>query len=73
MLALAKWMALVYFFSRDGSMGIIIINHFAFMLIKNTIQANILAAIIENRDALNQVYNVAVGDRTTLNQLFNGI
>lgn len=44
-----------------------------FCYIKNTIQANILAATTENPDALNQVYNVAVGDRTTLNQLFNAI
>lgn len=44
-----------------------------FCYIKNTIQANILAATTENPDALNQVYNVAVGDRTTLNQLFDAI
>jgi UDP-N-acetylglucosamine 4-epimerase len=41
-----------------------------FCFIENAVQANILAAITENEDALNQVYNVAVGDRTTLNQLF---
>ena len=33
-------------------------------------QANLLAACTEDREALNQVYNVAVGDRTTLNELF---
>jgi UDP-N-acetylglucosamine 4-epimerase len=41
-----------------------------FCFIDNAVQANILAATTENEDALNQVYNVAVGDRTTLNQLF---
>ncbi|VFQ46142.1 NAD-dependent epimerase/dehydratase family protein [Desulfoluna butyratoxydans] len=44
-----------------------------FCYIKNAVQANILAAVAENTDALNQVYNVAVGDRTTLNQLFSSI
>lgn len=44
-----------------------------FCYIKNAIQANILAATTENDEAKNQVYNVAVGDRTTLNDLFNAI
>lgn len=44
-----------------------------FCYIENTVQANILAATTQNEDATNQVYNVAVGDRTTLNQLFNAI
>ena len=44
-----------------------------FCFIENTVQANILAAITENDEAKNQVYNVAVGDRTTLNDLFNAI
>ena len=44
-----------------------------FCYIENAIQANILAAVTENPEAKNQVYNVAVGDRTTLNDLFNGI
>lgn len=43
-----------------------------FCYIENTIQANILAATAEE-DAKDQVYNVAVGDRTTLNDLFNAI
>jgi UDP-N-acetylglucosamine 4-epimerase len=38
--------------------------------IDNTIQANLLAATVDNDHAANQVYNVAVGDRTTLNQLY---
>jgi UDP-N-acetylglucosamine 4-epimerase len=41
-----------------------------FCYIKNTVQANLLAATTENPEATNQVYNVAVGDRTDLNQLF---
>lgn len=44
-----------------------------FCFINNTVQANILAATTTNDDAKNQVYNVAVGDRTTLNDLFNAI
>jgi UDP-N-acetylglucosamine/UDP-N-acetylgalactosamine 4-epimerase len=42
-----------------------------FCYVANAIQANILAATASDPDAYNQVYNVAVGDRTTLNQLFN--
>ncbi len=41
-----------------------------FCYIDNTIQANILAALAENDEALNTVYNVAFGKRTTLNELF---
>ena len=41
-----------------------------FCYIDNVVQANILAALCENKDAINQVYNVAVGDRTTLNELY---
>jgi len=44
-----------------------------FTYIDNVIQANHLAAIVSNREALNQVYNVAHGERTTLNQLFSSI
>lgn len=40
-----------------------------FCYIANTIKANLLAATTENVEAVNQVYNVAVGDRTTLNDL----
>lgn len=40
-----------------------------FCYIKNVIQANLLAATTENPNAANQVYNIAVGDRTTLNEL----
>jgi UDP-N-acetylglucosamine 4-epimerase len=39
-----------------------------FCFIDNVVQANILAAMADD-SAQNQVYNVGVGDRTTLNQL----
>jgi UDP-N-acetylglucosamine 4-epimerase len=41
-----------------------------FCFIENVCQANLLAATAENAAALNQVYNVAVGDRTSLNRLY---
>jgi UDP-N-acetylglucosamine 4-epimerase len=41
-----------------------------FCFVANVVQANLLAATEKNSEALNQVYNVALGDRTTLNQLF---
>lgn len=40
-----------------------------FCFIRNVVQANLRAGITDNTEASNQVYNVAVGDRTTLNQL----
>ncbi|WP_394752369.1 SDR family oxidoreductase [Crenothrix sp.] len=40
-----------------------------FCFIENVVQANLLAATTENTEAVNQIYNIAVGDRTTLNQL----
>ena len=43
-----------------------------FNFIENAVQANILAATA-NDEAKNQVYNVAVGGRTTLNTLFNAL
>ena len=42
-----------------------------FCYIKNVIQANLLAATTNNPNALNQIYNVAFGGRTSLNDLFN--
>lgn len=42
-----------------------------FCYIDNAVQANLLAATVENSAATNQVYNIAVGDRTTLNNLFD--
>lgn len=44
-----------------------------FCFIDNTVQANLLAATTQNTEAVNQVYNVAVGGRTSLNQLFSAI
>ena len=41
-----------------------------FCYIDNAVQANLLAAKSSNPEALNKVYNVAYGERTTLNQLF---
>jgi UDP-N-acetylglucosamine 4-epimerase len=44
-----------------------------FCFVANAVQANILAAATQRRDAINQVYNVAVGERTTLNALFGSL
>ncbi|MDH4173130.1 MAG: SDR family oxidoreductase [Betaproteobacteria bacterium] len=41
-----------------------------FCYVDNAVQANLLAATTENAAALNQIYNVAVAERTTLNELF---
>ncbi|MFJ9534495.1 NAD-dependent epimerase/dehydratase family protein [Herbaspirillum sp. NPDC101396] len=41
-----------------------------FCFVDNAVQANLLAATAQDPDAANQVYNVAVGDRTTLNELY---
>lgn len=43
-----------------------------FCFIKNTVQMNILAATAAT-EAKDHVYNVALGDRTTLTELFNSI
>ena len=41
-----------------------------FCFIENVVQANLLAATTENPEAVNQAYNIALGGRTTLNELF---
>jgi UDP-N-acetylglucosamine 4-epimerase len=41
-----------------------------FCFVANAVQANLLAATAQSQKAINQVYNVAVGERTSLNQLF---
>jgi len=41
-----------------------------FCFVANAVQANLLAAVTDDPAALNQVYNVAVDDRTSLNRLF---
>ena len=41
-----------------------------FCYIANVVQANLLAAGTPNTEAVDQVYNIAVGGRTTLNELY---
>lgn len=41
-----------------------------FCYIDNCVQANLLAATVDAEEALDQVYNVAYGERTSLNELF---
>ena len=36
----------------------------------NVVQANLRAALTENSIALNQIYNIAYGEKTSLNKLF---
>ena len=44
-----------------------------FCYIDNVVQANLLAATVDSKESINQIYNIAVGDNTTLNQLFTAI
>ena len=44
-----------------------------FCYIDNAVQINLLAAMTENELATNQVYNVALNDRTSLNKLYKMI
>lgn len=44
-----------------------------FCHIENVVQANLLAATSVDAQTLNQVYNIAIGQRTTLNDLFVAI
>jgi UDP-N-acetylglucosamine 4-epimerase len=44
-----------------------------FCHVENVVQANLLAATVEDPAALGQAYNVALGDQTTLNELFTVI
>lgn len=44
-----------------------------FCYVDNAVEANILAAVAQAEDARNQVYNVAFGCRTNLNQLFHAL
>ncbi len=41
-----------------------------FCFIENCVQANLLAATVADEAATNQIYNVAFGERTTLNELY---
>ena len=44
-----------------------------FCYIDNAVQINLLAATTQNEEALNEVYNVALNDRTSLNELYQMI
>jgi UDP-N-acetylglucosamine 4-epimerase len=44
-----------------------------FCYVENVVQANLLAATVEDGAATNQAYNVALGEQTTLNELFEMI
>jgi UDP-N-acetylglucosamine 4-epimerase len=44
-----------------------------FCFIANVTQANLLAASTKNKDSYNQVYNVAVGESTTLKELYENL
>ena len=44
-----------------------------FCYVDNAVQANILSALTDNDDALDQVYNIALNDRTSLNTLYKMI
>lgn len=42
-----------------------------FCFVANAVQANVLAAATQRAEAVNQIYNVALNARTSLNELFN--
>lgn len=42
-----------------------------FCFVENVIQANLLSALTEESEAINQVYNIALNERTSLNQLYS--
>lgn len=42
-----------------------------FTFVEDVVQANLLAMFTENIEAVNQVYNIAKGEQTTLNALFD--
>ncbi len=44
-----------------------------FTFVSNAVQANIAAMFTENKEAVNQVYNIACGDQTSLLQLFDAL
>jgi UDP-N-acetylglucosamine/UDP-N-acetylgalactosamine 4-epimerase len=41
-----------------------------FTYVDNAVEANLLALFTENKNAVNQVYNIACGEQLTLNELF---
>ena len=44
-----------------------------FTYVDNAVHANVCALFTENQEAVNQVYNVACGEQTTLNELFENL
>jgi UDP-N-acetylglucosamine/UDP-N-acetylgalactosamine 4-epimerase len=44
-----------------------------FTFVDNAVQANILSLLTGNKEAVNQVYNIACGHQTSLNELFDGL
>src|SRR5688572_1798426 len=44
-----------------------------FCYVENVVQANLLAATVQDEAATNQAYNIALGEQTTLNELFEMI
>jgi UDP-N-acetylglucosamine 4-epimerase len=44
-----------------------------FTFVENAVQANIKALLTENIDAVNQIYNIAVGEKFSVNYLYNQI
>lgn len=42
-----------------------------FTFVENAVQINVRGMLTENQDAINQVYNVAIGERFTVNDLYN--
>ena len=42
-----------------------------FCYVDNAVQANLLAGLVKNKKAMNHIYNVACGARTTLRQLYS--
>ena len=42
-----------------------------FSFVANVVQLNLLAATTQEKRSVNQIFNAAVGDRTTLNQLYS--
>ncbi|HNX07282.1 MAG TPA: SDR family oxidoreductase [Bacteroidales bacterium] len=41
-----------------------------FTFVENAVQANIKAALTQNTEALGEIFNIACGDRSTVNELF---
>lgn len=44
-----------------------------FTYVENAVQANLLALFTDNKEAINQIYNVACGKRISLNELWENI